>query len=79
MWKWPSAAWKKRNLGDLTIYQASTISWLPKITQGFTTRHGGVSSPPYNSLNLGLNVNDDISHVAANRELRMQNKCMALE
>ncbi|HWF15233.1 MAG TPA: polyphenol oxidase family protein [Acidimicrobiales bacterium] len=32
-----------------------------------TTRHGGVSRPPYDSLNLGLHVGDDPSDVAANR------------
>jgi YfiH family protein len=32
-----------------------------------TTRHGGVSAPPYDSLNLGLHVGDDPDHVVANR------------
>jgi polyphenol oxidase len=32
-----------------------------------TTRHGGVSSGPYASLNLGLHVEDDDRHVLANR------------
>lgn len=33
----------------------------------FTTRHGGVSSGPYASLNLGSHVGDDPEAVAANR------------
>lgn len=33
-----------------------------------TTRHGGVSEPPYDSLNLGLHVGDDPVRVVANRE-----------
>ncbi len=33
-----------------------------------TTRHGGVSEPPYDSLNLGLHVGDDPRHVIRNRE-----------
>jgi purine-nucleoside/S-methyl-5'-thioadenosine phosphorylase / adenosine deaminase len=32
-----------------------------------TTRHGGVSGPPYDSLNLGLHVGDDVDAVVANR------------
>ena len=34
---------------------------------GFTTRRGGVSQPPYDSLNLGGAVGDDPAAVAANR------------
>ena len=33
-----------------------------------TTRHGGVSLPPYDSLNLGLHVGDDPKSVLANRQ-----------
>lgn len=34
-----------------------------------TTRNGGVSQPPYASLNLGTHVGDDAQHVADNRAL----------
>lgn len=66
--KLPAPAWKKRNIGDLTVYEASTIAWLPRIVQGYTTRNGGVSRPPYDSLNLGAHVGDEADSVAANRE-----------
>ena len=33
----------------------------------FTTREGGVSAPPYDSLNLGTHVGDDPAAVAENR------------
>ncbi len=33
----------------------------------FTTRAGGVSAPPWDSLNLGTHVGDDPAHVATNR------------
>lgn len=36
---------------------------------GFTTRHEGVSRPPYNSLNFGLNTNDPAHNVQGNRSL----------
>ncbi len=35
----------------------------------FTDRHGGVSQPPYSSLNLGLHVGDVQEDVLANRAL----------
>jgi YfiH family protein len=37
--------------------------------QGFTTRHEGVSRPPYNSLNLGMNTLDQPHNVEGNRSL----------
>lgn len=36
---------------------------------GFTTRHEGVSRPPYNSLNLGSNTLDSPHNVEGNRSL----------
>lgn len=59
--------WRKQPIGDLPLYQAKTMAWLPRITQGFTTRHGGVSVAPYDSLNLGAHVGDDLAQVQANR------------
>ena len=32
-----------------------------------TTRHGGVSAAPYDTLNLGLHVGDDPERVVTNR------------
>jgi len=52
---------------------ASVTSLVPdwevskRVTAFTTTRLGGVSLPPYDSLNLGLHVNDDPDHVAENR------------
>jgi len=37
--------------------------------QGFTTRHEGVSRPPYNSLNLGLSTKDSPHNVEGNRSI----------
>lgn len=36
---------------------------------GFTTRSGGVSAPPYDTLDLGRHVGDDPERVQANRSL----------
>lgn len=37
------------------------------LTAGFSTRNGGVSRPPYHSLNLGTNTDDLKAHVEGNR------------
>ncbi|MBI2973366.1 MAG: peptidoglycan editing factor PgeF [Armatimonadetes bacterium] len=37
------------------------------IPHAFTTRRGGVSPPPFDSLNLGRGVHDDSANVARNR------------
>jgi YfiH family protein len=39
----------------------------PAVRAGFTTRNGGVSRPPYNSLNLGFNTEDARHYVDGNR------------
>ncbi len=39
----------------------------PGVRAVFTTRQGGVSAPPFDSLNLGDHVRDDPGAVAANR------------
>ncbi len=38
-----------------------------EVEAGFTTRNGGVSRPPYNSLNLGFNTEDPRNNVEGNR------------
>lgn len=44
-------------------------SWAQEsgVQAGFTSRNGGVSRPPYNSLNLGYNTDDSRHNVEANR------------
>lgn len=41
----------------------------PNVRAVCTTRTGGVSAAPYDSLNLGSHVGDDANHVAHNRAL----------
>lgn len=59
--------WKRRALGDLPVYQAATMAWLPGVIQGFTTRRGGASKAPYDTLNLGGHVGDTPADVQDNR------------
>jgi len=44
-----------------------------------TTRHGGVSKPPYQSMNLGLHVGDDRDDVERNRVLLHQRFALPCE
>ena len=49
---------------ELQQFEAAGVS-----VQGFTTRHEGVSRPPYNSLNLGANTLDSAHSVQGNLSL----------
>ena len=40
----------------------------PELAHGVFTRQGGVSLPPYNTLNVGRSVGDEPSYVVENRE-----------
>lgn len=44
----------------------------PQVTAGFTGRKGGISRPPFASLNCGLHVADNPDDVAANRKALAQ-------
>ncbi|MFD2638193.1 peptidoglycan editing factor PgeF [Piscibacillus salipiscarius] len=43
-----------------------------KVQAGFSTRKGGVSESPYQSMNLGIHVNDSETAVLKNREIFSQ-------
>ncbi len=45
----------------------SAVDLGPGVRAGFTTRSGGVSAPPWDSLNLAAHVGDDPAAVATNR------------
>ncbi len=47
--------------------QAAVFQSLPLLIAAESTRHGGVSEPPYQSLNLGKSTDDDPVRVAENR------------
>lgn len=49
--------------------------WLSRdqqVTQGFTSRRGGVSAPPWRGLNLATHVGDQVESVDRNRALLAQ-------
>lgn len=47
---------------------SALLSLHPRITACFTTRHGGISSLPYESANLAFHVGDSPVHVIANHD-----------
>lgn len=54
--------------------QFPNLSDFPSISHGIFTRNGGTSKPPYDSLNISLNVGDYKYNVIKNR--RIIYKCM---
>ena len=51
----------------LTLYRFQHLSRYPGICHGITTRQGGISPPPFDSLNLAGSVGDGSVYVEANR------------
>lgn len=46
----------------------SNLAVYPGLRHGIFQRHGGFSSPPYDSLNVGLGIGDDPERVRKNRQ-----------
>ena len=51
--------------GKISYLQPTKVT--PRLIAGFSTRNGGVSRPPFHSLNLGYNTDDLKAHVEGNR------------
>jgi hypothetical protein len=60
---------KTETKGSLVVYQFQNLHRYSAITHFFTTRKGGQSLPPYNSLNLSYNTQDDQKTVKHNRQI----------
>ena len=61
----------------LVVYQFESLP--PGVETLVSTRLGGASAPPYDSLNLGLRVGDDPDKVVENREILFRTFGMSLE
>ncbi|MCE5322834.1 peptidoglycan editing factor PgeF [bacterium] len=59
--------WYRVEENGLWYYRAWNLHTSRLVSHGFSTRIGGVSHEPYNTLNLGLTVDDDPEAVLANR------------
>lgn len=60
-----SAAKQSPQIFELVYFQ----QLLEEVSAGFTGREGGISKPPYDSLNLAYHVGDDPNDVLDNRRL----------
>jgi YfiH family protein len=56
-----------KTVEDTRVYVYDSFARHVNVTNVSTTRHGGVSLSPYDSLNLGRGTNDDDAKVDANR------------
>ena len=52
----------------ISTYYPTIFNRFPELLAVQSTRHGGVSPPPYYSLNLGLNTKDALANVEENRQ-----------
>lgn len=57
---------ERRN--GVNFYCFQNLSSFPQLYHGITTRQGGGSCPPFDSLNMAQQVGDSADQVAANRE-----------
>jgi hypothetical protein len=77
-------AWERQKVGELAYLTIPKWS-LHGVTAVFSTRGGGVGSPPYSSLNMALHVGDMIEDVLHNRRVflagigRSPEDCVAAE
>ncbi|MFP3868548.1 MAG: peptidoglycan editing factor PgeF [Desulfobacteraceae bacterium] len=55
--------------GELVYYRFSQYDVFPEVVHGIFTRLGGISQPPYHSLNLSFSVGDQPQQVLHNRQL----------
>lgn len=58
-----------KKAGKVHFFEPRLLAASGVAVAGFTTRHEGVSRPPYNSLNLGSNTLDSPHSVKGNRSL----------
>lgn len=64
-----SSAMKLRYRDGIALYTFNNMDGWPELTQTVFGRVGGVSEPPFDSLNASFAVQDDPERVRANREL----------
>lgn len=62
----------RENHNNLAYYQFEALTKAPDLVHGIFTRLGGTSPEPFNSLNVGSTVGDDLANVQQNRQLMAQ-------
>lgn len=59
----------KNEILGIPVFQSEILGTFKEISHGFTSRNGGVSAAPYESLNVGIAVGDFEANVRQNRSL----------
>ena len=72
-----------KRYGRQWVGRFHNLSSYSKCIHGFSTRQGGVSAPPFDSLNMGFNTEDTPALVTVNRErllqkLHVSEACLAI-
>lgn len=62
------AALNRHVCGDIVFFTFEALDAVPGLVHAMSTRSGGVSRAPYDSLNLGFHVGDDARAALENRE-----------
>lgn len=57
---------QKQTRHAVAFYTFDSLKSIHGIVHGISTRHGGISPAPFDTLNLSRNVGDDLNHVAVN-------------
>src|SRR5947199_10574787 len=57
---------QRNEIQGVVVYQSEKLLAFPGLIHAVTTRHGGVSPLPFNTLNLSAHVGDDPAHVNEN-------------
>lgn len=63
-----SQSFKVNKKGDIIYLTVPSFEEHDGVIHAFSTRHGGVSCPPYSSLNLAFHTGDDPQAVVKNRQ-----------
>ncbi len=63
-----SQGFKINKQGDLIYFTVQNFTERGGVVHAFSSRHGGVSSPPFASLNLGFHTGDEPGAVKENRK-----------
>jgi len=63
-----TAGFTVEKTGEVPLVSTVLLAGVPLLGHAFTLRSGGVSGPPYDTLNLGFAAGDREKDVAANRE-----------
>jgi YfiH family protein len=64
-------------LAGTVLYQSERLLQFSNLAHGVTTRHGGTSPAPFDSLNLSAHVGDDVERV--NENLERVHRALGLE